>query len=51
MGCTGISLVKTDDLQRWQMDIRVLDDNPLYKGKTFRLSFRFSSNYPIEVQF
>jgi len=41
--------VKADDLQRWQMDIRVLDDNPLYRGKTFRLNFRFSQNYPIEV--
>jgi len=41
--------VKADDLQRWQMDITVLDDNPLYSGKTFRLSFRFSQNYPIEV--
>jgi hypothetical protein len=31
------------------MDIQVLDDNnPLYVGKTFRLEFRFSINYPIE---
>ncbi|KAF8242364.1 UBC-like protein [Wilcoxina mikolae CBS 423.85] len=45
----GINLVKADDFQRWQMDIRVLDDNPLYRGKTYRLSFRFSNNYPIEA--
>ncbi|KAA8902113.1 ubiquitin-conjugating enzyme/RWD-like protein, partial [Sphaerosporella brunnea] len=44
-----ITLVQADDLQKWQMDIQVLDDNPLYKGKTFRLSFRFSRNYPIEA--
>jgi ubiquitin-conjugating enzyme E2 W len=41
--------VQADDLQVWQMDIQVLDDNPLYKGKTFRLNFRFTRNYPIEV--
>ena len=29
------------------MDIRVLDDNPLYKDQTYRLRFRFSNNYPI----
>lgn len=31
------------------MDIRVLDDNPLYKGETYRLKFKFSNNYPIEA--
>jgi ubiquitin-protein ligase len=41
--------VQAEDLQKWQMDIQVLDDNPLYRGKTFRLNFRFSRNYPIEV--
>jgi ubiquitin-conjugating enzyme E2 W len=30
------------------MDLQVLDDNPLYSNKTFRLKFSFSSNYPIE---
>jgi ubiquitin-conjugating enzyme E2 W len=44
----GIVLFKADDLENWQMDILVLDDNPLYKGKTYRLNFRFSPNYPIE---
>jgi ubiquitin-protein ligase len=29
------------------MDIQVLDDNPIYKGQTYRLKFMFSSNYPI----
>ncbi|KAF1808712.1 ubiquitin conjugating enzyme [Eremomyces bilateralis CBS 781.70] len=31
------------------MDIQVLDDNPLYKGETYRLKFRFSKQYPIEA--
>lgn len=29
------------------MDIKVLDDNPLYKDQTYRLKFTFSSKYPI----
>ena len=29
------------------MDIRVLDPNPIYLNKIFRLRFRFSSSYPI----
>lgn len=29
------------------MDIKVLDDNPLYKGHTFRLKFTLSNKYPI----
>ncbi|KAL2398664.1 hypothetical protein ABEF93_003333 [Exophiala dermatitidis] len=44
----GIELVKADDFQEWQVDIRVLDDNPLYLNQVFRLSFIFSDNYPIE---
>jgi ubiquitin-conjugating enzyme E2 W len=31
------------------MDIRVVDDNPLYAGEVYRLKFVFSSSYPIEV--
>lgn len=31
------------------MDIQVLDENPLYHGKTFRLNFKFTENYPIEA--
>lgn len=30
------------------MDIKVLDDNnPIYKGHTYRLKFTFSNKYPI----
>ena len=29
------------------MDIRVLDNNPLYKDQIYRLSFIFSNQYPI----
>jgi len=45
----GIDLVKADDFQEWQMDIRVLDNNPLYNNQVFRLCFRFGTNYPIEA--
>ncbi|KZF26019.1 putative ubiquitin-conjugating enzyme E2 W [Xylona heveae TC161] len=44
----GISVAKAEDLQEWQMDIKVLDDNPLYRDETYRLTFHFSSKYPIE---
>lgn len=44
----GIELISTDNFQEWLVDIRVLDDNPLYKGDTYRLKFRFSETYPIE---
>jgi ubiquitin-conjugating enzyme E2 W len=43
----GIELVKADDFREWLLDIRVLDDNPIYNGKVFRLSFIFGGNYPI----
>lgn len=43
----GISLVSADDFKEWQMDIRILDSNPIYLNKIFRLRFRFSSSYPI----
>ena len=33
------------------MDIRVLDSNPLYLDQTYRLRFRFSTNYPIGTYF
>jgi hypothetical protein len=29
------------------MDIKVLDDNPIYKNETYRLEFKFSQSYPI----
>ncbi|KAL2870616.1 ubiquitin-conjugating enzyme E2 [Aspergillus lucknowensis] len=50
----GISIVKSENLEEWQMDIKVLDDNPLYRDETYRLKFTFGSKYPIEppeVQF
>ncbi|KAL2041350.1 hypothetical protein N7G274_005732 [Stereocaulon virgatum] len=45
----GISLVSASDFKEWQMDIKVLDANPLYLDQTYRLRFRFSNNYPIEA--
>ncbi|KAJ5647078.1 hypothetical protein N7490_003450 [Penicillium lividum] len=50
----GITIVKSDSLEVWEMDIKVLDDNPLYKDQTHRLRLHFSASYPIEppeVQF
>ncbi|KAJ5826344.1 ubiquitin conjugating enzyme [Penicillium riverlandense] len=50
----GISIAKSDNLEEWQMDIKVLDDNPLYQNQTYRLKFTFGQKYPIEppeVQF
>ena len=41
--------MNADNLSHWLMDIEVLDQNPIYHGKVFRLNFRFSPNYPIEV--
>lgn len=43
----GITLVSAENLQEWFMDIKVLDDNPIYNGQTYRLKFVFNSNYPI----
>lgn len=43
----GISFAKQENLEEWQMDIKVLDDNPLYRDQTYRLKFTFSSKYPI----
>ena len=45
-----MTLIKADDLHEWLMDVRVMDDNPLYQGQTYRLKFTFSQNYPIEVR-
>ncbi|MCJ1465904.1 hypothetical protein MMC07_004523 [Pseudocyphellaria aurata] len=36
----GISLVSADDYKEWQMDLRVLDANPLYLNNTYRLRFQ-----------
>ena len=43
----GISIVKCDNLEEWQMDIKILDQNPLYLDQTYRLKFTFSNKYPI----
>ncbi|KAI4097998.1 MAG: hypothetical protein L6R37_006747 [Teloschistes peruensis] len=40
----GITLVSADDFKEWQMDIQVLDANPIYLNQTFRLRFRFSKS-------
>jgi len=44
----GITLVQAEDLKEWLMDIRVIDDNPIYRNEIYRLKFTFSSSYPIE---
>ncbi|CAL3963972.1 hypothetical protein PZA11_001444 [Diplocarpon coronariae] len=44
----GIELVTAEGFQEWQLDIKVLDANPLYINKVFRLKFKFSPQYPIE---
>jgi ubiquitin-conjugating enzyme E2 W len=41
--------VSADNIQDWLMDIQVLDNNPLYANKTYRLRFRFTNSYPIEA--
>lgn len=43
----GITLVSAENLESWVMDIQILDDNPIYQGKTYRLQLNFTSNYPI----
>lgn len=43
----GIAIVKCDNLEEWQMDIKVLDENPLYLDQVYRLKFTFSNKYPI----
>jgi ubiquitin-conjugating enzyme E2 W len=43
----GIAIVKCENLEEWQMDIKVLDQNPLYLDQTYRLKFTFSNKYPI----
>ncbi|KAI1082973.1 ubiquitin conjugating enzyme [Whalleya microplaca] len=43
----GITLVSADNLEEWFLDIRVLDQNPIYADQTYRLKFKFSTAYPI----
>ncbi|KAI1090743.1 small conjugating protein ligase-like protein [Rostrohypoxylon terebratum] len=44
----GITLVSADNLEEWFLDIQVLDQNPIYAGQTYRLKFKFGTQYPIE---
>jgi ubiquitin-conjugating enzyme E2 W len=48
----GIELITSENqssnLTEWLLDIKVLDQNPLYQGQVYRLKFRFPANYPIE---
>ena len=46
-GNAGISIVKSENFEEWQMDITVLDANPLYQNEIYRLKFTFGSKYPI----
>jgi ubiquitin-conjugating enzyme E2 W len=43
----GITIHKSDNFESWEMDIKVLDANPLYKNQTFRLKFVFGNRYPM----
>ncbi|MCJ1239270.1 hypothetical protein MMC14_007264 [Varicellaria rhodocarpa] len=45
----GITLVSAPDFLEWLMDMQILDPNPLYLNKTYRLCFRFTKGYPIEA--
>lgn len=41
--------MNSQDLEEWRLDIKVLTDNPLYTGQTFRLLICFPESYPVEV--
>ena len=47
----GVELVSSGEgegnISDWTFDIRVLDDNPIYKDQIYRLRFRFPKAYPI----
>ncbi|KAK9468873.1 ubiquitin-conjugating enzyme/RWD-like protein [Lipomyces arxii] len=45
----GISVFQAEDFRLWLIDIEVIDNNPIYIGKKFRLQFRFTQSYPIEA--
>lgn len=45
----GITLVNAPNLEEWIVDLQVVDPNPIYVGKIFRLRFRFSDKYPIST--
>lgn len=39
--------MSADNFEEWFLDIRVLDQNPLYLNEIYRLKFKFSASYPI----
>lgn len=47
----GVELVSSGEgegnISDWTFDIRVLDENPIYKDQIHRLRFRFPKAYPI----
>ncbi|KAK9470286.1 ubiquitin-conjugating enzyme/RWD-like protein [Dipodascopsis tothii] len=45
----GITILEADNFEQWLLEVRVLDENPLYVGKTFLLRFKFLPSYPIEA--
>ncbi|KAL9092965.1 MAG: hypothetical protein Q9159_000589 [Coniocarpon cinnabarinum] len=45
----GITLITAPDFTQWDLDLQVLDDNPIYNHGTFRLRFLFGDRYPIEA--
>ena len=40
--------MSASDLNQWDLDVQVLDDNPIYNNQTFRIRLHFSDRYPIE---
>ena len=43
----GLTLISAEGFKEWFIDLRVLDPNPLYINKIFRLKFTFSDKYPM----
>lgn len=39
--------MSAETFDEWYLDVQVLDNNPLYLDKTFRLLFKFGDQYPI----
>lgn len=39
--------MSAENFEEWYLDVQVLDNNPLYLDKTFRLLFKFGDQYPI----
>lgn len=39
--------MSAENFDEWTLDIRVLDENPLYRGQIYRLKFKFGTTYPI----